>query len=152
MDPEIRVELASDPRLLCTLRAMVRTYVGLQGFPPDRVEEVVLAVDEACTNAIRHSYGGRRDARIEVSFRALPDRIEIILEDDGVPALRERLAPRELRPPEGESITPGGLGVQIMYRVFDEVDFEPGEREGNRVTMRLRRPASPRDDAADRMR
>ena len=34
----------------------------------------------------------------------------------------------------------GGLGVQLMYRVFDEVKFSPGREKGNRVVMRLKRP------------
>jgi anti-sigma regulatory factor (Ser/Thr protein kinase) len=137
---DIRLEIASDARLLCALRALVRTYVGLQGFPFERADEVVLAVDEACTNAIRHSYGGSTDRSIELTLRSLDDGIEIVLRDEGTPASRERLAQRELTPPEPGTVVPGGLGVQIMYRVFDEVTFEPGEDAGNRVTMRLKRP------------
>jgi len=142
MRPDLRVDLASDPRLLSAVRAMVRSYMGLQGFPPERVEEVVLAVDEACTNAIRHSYGGRTDRSIGVELYGEPEYVQIVLRDEGVPALRERLAPRDLKAADPATVKPGGLGVQIIYRVFDEVAFEPGEHEGNRVTMRLKRLAA----------
>lgn len=137
---DFHIEIASDARLLCALRALIKSYVGLQGFPPERADEVVLAVDEACTNAIRHSYGGRPDQPIGLTLRSLSDGLEIVLCDDGTPAQRDRLAPRELVPPDPGTVMPGGLGVQIMYRVFDEVTFEPGEGTGNRVTMRLKRP------------
>ena len=34
---------------------------------------------------------------------------------------------------------PGGLGIQLIHEVFDEVDFCPGEGGGNCVTMKLKR-------------
>lgn len=139
---ELHLELRSDPRLLCCLRALVRTYMGVIGYSPDRTEEVVLALDEACTNAIRHSYGGRTDQRLELDFAVKGEYTEIRLRDEGEPVSMERLSARAKEDRSPEAIRPGGLGVQIMYRVFDEVVFEPGVSAGNTVTMRLKRTSS----------
>ena len=43
--------------------------------------------------------------------------------------------------PGVEELTPGGLGVQLIYQAFDEVLFDAPDGGGNRVTMRLRSPA-----------
>lgn len=137
---EIHIELASHPRLLAPVRGLVRTYLLNEGFSNDKTNEVVLAVDEACTNAIRHSYCGRTEGRIRLTLREVDGAIEFILRDRGVPAEKEKCRPREYIAPDATTITPGGLGVQLMYRVFDEVKFYPGKTAGNRVVMRLKRP------------
>lgn len=136
---EMHFEVTSDPRLLCCLRALVRTYMGVLGYNVERTEEVVLALDEACTNAIRHSYGGRPDQRLELDFRVCDEYTEITLRDSGAPAPKAKLARRNLEADSPEAVRPGGLGVQIIHRVFDDVVFEPGETQGNTVTMRLKR-------------
>ncbi len=141
---DAHLEVASDPKFLCCVRALVRTYLNVLGFSPDRAEDVVLALDEACANAIRHSYQGRTDQRLELDFSTDGEYTEIVLRDGGVPACRERLAARLDEDRSPDAIRPGGLGVQIMYRVFDEVMFEPGETVGNTVTMRLRRSSKGR--------
>lgn len=135
---EIRVELLSDPRLLKAIRGLVREYTAGLGVPGDQVAEVVLAVDEACANAVRHSYNLKKDGQIELRLCAEPGWLEIVLRDQGIPAPVERLRRKATSAPDKETLTPGGLGVQLMYRVFDDVEFQPGETQGNCVTMRLR--------------
>lgn len=142
---DVHIEVASDPKLLCCVRALTRTYLNVLGLLPDRAEDVVLALDEACANAIRHSYEGRTDEKLELDFTHDGEYTEIVLRDGGVPASRERLAARLDEDRSPDAIRPGGLGVQIMYRVFDEVMFKPGETVGNTVVMRLR--TSPRGSA-----
>ena len=138
---DIRVEILSNPQLLKSIRGLVREYIESFGISRDRADEVVLAVDEACANAIRHSYGFDEDGRIQLSLCANGGWIEIELRDEGVPAQAPRLERKDLTVPDKESLTPGGLGVQLIYRVFDEVRFSPGETCGNTVLMRLRLPA-----------
>jgi anti-sigma regulatory factor (Ser/Thr protein kinase) len=110
------------------------------GFTKERCHEVMLAVDEACTNAMRHSYDGRTNEMLVLSLRSNADWVEIELRDEGRPAPPEKTCRKTVAPPDPESLRPGGLGVQLIYEVFDEVTFTPGEREGNCVSMRLRKP------------
>ncbi len=140
MGEDIRLEIRSDARLLGAIRSLVRCYVGSCGFREERVDEVVLAVDEACANAIRHAYGGRKDRKLELTLRDEEDWLTIAVRDSGRPAPAERVQRKRLGARKAETLSPGGLGVQFMYRVFDEVAFEPGVRRGNRVTMRLKCP------------
>ena len=140
---DINIDLSSDPRLLTSIRGLIKTYLLNEGFGADRVGEIVLAVDEACTNAIRHSYGGNTDARLRLTVRKLDGSIEFVLRDRGVPVLPEKCERKDAPTPDKAEIVPGGLGVQLMYSVFDEVQFHPGKTEGNRVVMRLKQPETP---------
>jgi len=144
---EIRLSFLSDARLLHTVRCLVRGYFQGKGLALEKLDDVVLAVDEACANAIRHSYGGRPGGWLDVTFSTGDGFAVVSLSDKGVPADREQVRRKETQVPTPESVRPGGLGVQFIYRVFDEVRFEPGEHEGNRVTMRLAFDAAGNGDA-----
>lgn len=142
MNPrEILIEVAADPKLLSTIRGMVRSYLAEAGFDRERTDEVVLGVDEACTNAIRHGCRGCEDLTFRIAFRSNDDWLEIELVDSGDPAPPEAFErkPRDT-PPDLSDLKPGGLGVQLIYEVFDEVSFCSGPDIGNCVTMRLKRP------------
>ena len=133
------MEVPSDPRLLASVRGFVREWLGVFGLTQERVDEVVLGVDEACSNAIRHAYRGTRGGTIELTLRADWQWIEAEVCDRGATAAPEHL---EGDPPaEGEDawLRPGGRGLQLMRAAFDEVAFEPRSPCGNRVLMRLRR-------------
>lgn len=127
------------PRLLAAVRAAVRCWLEGIDWASDRVEGIVLAVDEACANAIRHSYGGRCDEMVSVMLQSSPGGLEVSVCDSGTPCPPGRVQRRSLEPPSIDDLTPGGLGVQLMYEVFDEVVFERQGESGNRVTLRLNR-------------
>lgn len=120
---------------------MVRCYVHELGFCDDTVDKIVLAVDEACANSIRHAYSGNLEGSLEVSLGTEDGNLVIEVRDEGRPAPRERLEKRLGEPAQrAEDIRPGGLGIPFMHEVFDSVEFDAGETHGNRVRLRLQRP------------
>ena len=137
---DLQISVRSDPKLLACIRALLRRYLECLAVSQGRAEEIVLAVDEACANAIRHAYGGRRNKTLELTVRSDRSLIEIELRDEGTPAPADRVAPKRLGVSDPETLTPGGLGIPLIYQVFDEVSFAPGEKRGNRVTTRVKRP------------
>ncbi len=143
MTEEFRMELYSEPRLLASVRGAVKAYLAHAGAPQDRIDEAVLAVDEACTNCIRHAYGGDASKRYEVALGCDDSTVQITVRDTGTPCPGEKLVRRELAPPSLDDLTPGGLGIQLIYRVFDDVKIYSAEDEcgevGNTVEMRLQR-------------
>jgi anti-sigma regulatory factor (Ser/Thr protein kinase) len=118
---------------------MIRSYLVNQGVQDDKVQELVLAVDEACTNAIRHAYRGASDEFLELSLDSRDGWIELVVRDDGVPAPYERVRRKSEEDIMAEALTPGGLGMHLIYNVFDDVIFEPGQQRGNTIVMRLRK-------------
>jgi len=142
MADDIRLRMASDARLLCAVRVLVRGYFGSLGFSGDKVDSVILAIDEACANSIRHAYQRRSTGIIELAFRAEGDFVEVVVRDFGRPARPADVAARHAESFSRDSLPRGGFGVQFMREVFDSVEFSRGKRRGNQVQMRLRRPAT----------
>jgi anti-sigma regulatory factor (Ser/Thr protein kinase) len=134
---EIRLQMRSDPRLLGSVRSLVRCWFERHGVERTRIDDLVLAVDEACANAIRHAYDGRCDELVEVELAAAPAELRVDVCDRGATAPPEAVDRRPLPTPDVDRLCPGGLGVQLMHTAFDEVRFCPGSGCGNRVSMRL---------------
>lgn len=135
----LRLAVSSDPRLLGVVRGVIQVWLEILGLRAEKRPEIVLAVDEACANAIRHAYGGRTDGEIELVLTLTDEWIQFTVNDQGRPCPPECAAYRPLERPAGQEIEPGGLGVKLIHEVFDEVSFCPGISGGNCVTMRLRR-------------
>lgn len=120
---------------------MMRCYARELGYDDDTVDRIVLAVDEACANAIRHAYHGDQERALLLRLGCDDGSLSIEVSDEGCPAPRERLGRKiEESPAEAGNIKPGGLGIPFMREVFDSVEFEAGEAQGNRVRLRLKRP------------
>ena len=137
MDKDMHLEVRSDPRFLGTIRRMVRGWLEACGIGEQIAANVVLAIDEACANVIRHSYEGRCDQPLEISLHSEPDYLQFQISDHGEPCPPECVARKPFETPEIDQLKPGGLGVQLIYEVFDEVEFCPGVERGNCMTLRL---------------
>ena len=133
----LKMELRSNPEMLCVVRNALGQLTRELGFPEPECRAVVLAVDEALTNIIRHAYQGKTEQPIEASFRRIQTAhdgarraaLEIVLEDRGVTVDREKLCGREL-----EDVRPGGLGLHFMRECMDAVEFR---RRWGRNQLRL---------------
>jgi anti-sigma regulatory factor (Ser/Thr protein kinase) len=139
MTHDLQLELRTDPRLLASVRALVGEWLAGFGLDEDVEHSVVLAIDEACSNCIRHAYGGSGDCYARLTMRATPEHLEFEISDEGTPCRTDKTERRPLEIPHPDEVKPGGLGIQLMHRVFDEVRFEPGDTRGNRITLKLRR-------------
>jgi anti-sigma regulatory factor (Ser/Thr protein kinase) len=133
----LRMELRSDPEMLCVVRRALGELAAKLGFSEPECRAVVLAVDEGLTNIIRHAYGGNAERPIEASFRRIHarcdgksgDALEIVLEDRGAAVNPKKLCGRAL-----EDIRPGGLGLHFIRESMDTVEFS---RRKGRNQLRL---------------
>jgi anti-sigma regulatory factor (Ser/Thr protein kinase) len=140
-DLPLRLLIASTPAHLPVVRAALERLCELMGFDEPTRDGIVLAVDEALTNVIRHAYGLAGDQPIEVTLRRVSGPggdvlLEIDLRDWGEPAEPGRIRSRDL-----EDVRPGGLGVHIMQNYMDEIDYAPAPGGGTRLKMIKKLPA-----------
>jgi sigma-B regulation protein RsbU (phosphoserine phosphatase) len=115
---------------LIVVRAMVHRFCELMECSSDEQRHIVLAVDEACANIIKHTYGGRTDQTITIRCREAEDSLEFLLEDRGPPFDPGEACPRDLA-----DVRPGGLGTHFMRSVMDTVEY--GRREGCGNLLRM---------------
>lgn len=117
----------SSTESLSDVRAFVAANAKKFGFGEKEASEISLAVDEACTNVIKHAYSGKAWAQFEVIISARGSEFSIIVRDWGssfdpdsvpLPNLRE-FAKTHKR---------GGLGIYLMKKLMDSVEYKEKER------------------------
>jgi serine/threonine-protein kinase RsbW len=102
---------------------------------PDRIDEVRMAVVEACINALEHSRAADREVYVtfEVLGDEVPERLRITVRDTGV-----GFSPEELAEPNIEdklkSQRKRGWGLKIIRGLMDDVEIHSGS-EGTTVVM-----------------
>jgi anti-sigma regulatory factor (Ser/Thr protein kinase) len=101
------------PSALSQVREFVRERSAADGLDADVCDDLVLAVSEACVNAVIHT----GSARFEISWRHQLAHVEILVEDEGV-------FDRKVPIPEIDGTA--GRGIPIMLALVDEVTFREG--------------------------
>ena len=140
---ETQMSVAADDEVLLRLRVParaerlkeIRGAVGEAarrcGCGTEAVQEVVIAVDEACQNIIRHAYGKKTDGEIVVEIRRHGDTMTVDLRD-----FADKVDPGTIKPRDLDDLRPGGLGTHFMAEVMDSVEYlAPPRGKGNLLRM-----------------
>jgi anti-sigma regulatory factor (Ser/Thr protein kinase) len=128
------VEFCSHVANLCQVRKQVRTFLGEAGCSEDITDLLVLGIDEACSNVIRHAYECRDDQPIRLA-------LERVREKDGTIGVRFRLRdygppidPAKLNGRALDDVKPGGLGLHFIRQVFDRA-YYLRKRDGTELVL-----------------
>ena len=130
-DRSLRMKILSDPAELSRVRSAVERFALDAGFDEKSAGDVILALDEALTNIMRHAYDGVKDQPIEIEVTRQDKKLNVVLRDYGRVEDRSRIRSRDL-----DDVRPGGLGVYIMNECMDSVEHVPAEGGGTRLTMK----------------
>lgn len=120
----MELQLACEPELIAVARLACATFASQLGFGLDEVEDIKLAVSEACTNVIQHAYDDRSGRFFTVCCWTEQNALVIEVRDLG------RGVPSGART---------NLGTMIMQAVMDEVILQSAEGQGTVVRLIKRR-------------
>ncbi len=129
------LDVPAEPAAMFMVRALVGKLADRIGFDPEETNKLILAVDEACTNVIRHAYNNTNDKRIVVTFTLNPEYLEIAIRDFGRGADPATFKPRNL-----DEIRPGGLGIHFIRAAVDHVEYDSAPGGGMLLRMKKLRP------------
>lgn len=134
---EIRIPARLDQ--VSMVRRMVREVAHQVGVAPDQVSNLLLAVSEACNNAIQHGARHVPNAQITVRIVTEPEAIHVEVRDPG-----KGFDPGALWEPRSE--TPRGRGLLMMIQLTDKVEYWI-DQHGTVVTL-THQKSRPAPDAA----
>jgi len=127
---KVELKLPSDPKFLKIIRGTISYLCEIGGFAAEDVNAITVAVDEAASNIIRHTYNGDRSRDIVVYFDLDDEKVRVVLRDFG-----DKIDPQKIKPRNLDEIRPGGLGVHLIKSTMDVVDYDNTLDVGNRLTL-----------------
>lgn len=130
MEQTVRLSIPAEAGYLDIVRLTLYGIASKSGFSYEQIEDMKVAVGEACNNAILHGYG-ERDGFIHLSFERTGEGLTIRIKDEG------RSFPHRADPAFGHAmreyagsvheLTIGGLGLYLMQALMDRVDILTAE-------------------------
>jgi serine/threonine-protein kinase RsbW len=105
-----------------------------EGFSPELLGDLKLALTEACTNSVRHAYA-EGTGTVEIVYELYPDRLEVMVVDQG-----EGFTPQASSNGDDE-LSEGGLGIAIIEALSDELEITQRDEGGSRLRFVKKLPA-----------
>ena len=118
----IRLTIPAKAEYITLGRLALTGLSRLRPLGDETLADLKLALTEACSNSVRHAYGGGEGA-VEILYELHDDRLAIEVVDDGTGF-------DETRASAADELVEGGLGIAIIRAIADE--FELGPRNGGR--------------------
>ena len=131
MDVAFSVRLPVDAQSVPLVRGLVRQALQYLGVAATGIDEVLLALSEACANVVQHA-GEREEYQVDVTIDDHVCRIAVLDDGEGFD-VESAAAARPASPFEG------GRGLGLMQSLVDRLDFRHTEdgRHGGHLEKRL---------------
>jgi serine/threonine-protein kinase RsbW len=124
---DVKLTLPAQPENVSVIRHVLGAFAEALRLPDELVEDLRLAVTEACTNVVRHAYPPNETGPVEITIQPMEEHVSVIVSDHG-------------RGIGTSSDTTGpGLGLPLIAAIADEVDLQPVPGGGSRVAMTFSR-------------
>ena len=120
---DVRLTLPARAESIPVIRHVLGAYAEALRLPADVVEDMRLAVTEACTNVVRHAYDDGDSGTIDVVVKPDGNRLDVIVSDRG----------RGMGP--SPDIDGPGLGLPLIAALADSIELQEAPIRGNRLRM-----------------
>jgi len=127
MTDTFRMTIGPDRGAVARVTAALAEFADAHALPADVRRSVNVALDELLSNIVAYGFVGRErgGGEITVAVELQADRVSVTLTDDGRPFdpfTAASAAPDPALPVEERPV--GGLGIQLVRRMMDEVGYE----------------------------
>jgi len=128
------VRLPTDAQSVPLVRGLLRQALQYLGVVEENIQEIVLALTEACANVVQHAVD-QEEYEVDVAIDDSLCRITVVDDGDGFDVATASAAPPTLD---------GGRGLVLMRALVDRLDFVQDADGRHRVTLEKRLVTSPR--------
>lgn len=126
----IHLKVVSHPENLEHIRTVVADITSKANLSEKDSSSVILAVDEACSNIIKHSYKNDYTQEIDLTILVEKDALRISIIDKGIKFDISSVESRDIN-----AVKPGGLGIYIIKQIMDTLEYSRNEEGVNKIKM-----------------
>jgi serine/threonine-protein kinase RsbW len=124
----VRLTIPARPEYITLGRLALTAIAGVRPLSDETLHDLKLALTEACTNSVKHAYEEGGEGTVDILYELEPDRLAVEVGDAGA-----GFAPHDSGDANGDDLSEGGLGIEIIRAVTDEVEIEEREGGGSRL-------------------
>jgi serine/threonine-protein kinase RsbW len=129
-----KLKVKSKTENLSIIRDFINSAAADAGLKADVIESIILAVDEACTNIIKHAYKSFPDGELIIKTKSTLDRFVISITDFGNSFEPEMIPEPDLQKYYRQRRV-GGLGMYLMKTLMDDVKYKSIPGKYNEVLL-----------------
>ena len=122
----IKMEISANPEYVSIIRLTTSGIANKVGFCLDDIEDLKVAISEACTNAIKHSL----EDRFTIIYTMIEKGLTIEIIDNG-----KGYNTKEVSEPDLDNLKESGMWLFIIESLMDEVNVESTEGKGTSIKM-----------------
>ena len=120
----VSLTIPCSPEYVGTARLTILGVASRMGFSYDQVEDIRLAVGEACTNAIARAEGSPQTAPVTITIASHIEEAQLVIEITDTVATSTLATTADLDQLAGEEVNSAELGALLMEILVDEVSVE----------------------------
>jgi serine/threonine-protein kinase RsbW len=137
MDRSLLLSVPSRTEYIAVVRLVVASLASARrALVDERIDDLKLAVSEACTNAMEANLTAGDEHQVTVTCWESTDRLEVCVSDSGAGFDPDNLPEHPPATDPQRLNFERGLGIPLIRSLVDEVRFESGP-EGTSVWMTL---------------
>jgi len=134
---EKELNVKSRTENLSKIREFIQEFASSAGFMQNTIDNMMLAVDEACTNIIKHAYKSYPDGEVIIKIKYEEKKLIITIIDYG-----KAFQPESIPEPNIQEYyrqhRVGGLGMYLMKTLMDDVKYISIPGKYNQVLLSKR--------------
>ncbi|OGH56496.1 MAG: hypothetical protein A3G34_11490 [Candidatus Lindowbacteria bacterium RIFCSPLOWO2_12_FULL_62_27] len=136
----ISIQLVADFKSLLKIRRAVMAQATIIGARRSIIYRIILAVEEACSNIIRHAYRKHEPKTICVDIEATPQKMNIVIRDVGKAFDFQKYPARAVAQNAIRRRSKGGYGIHLIKSLVDNYEYIRSDNGENhlRLVKRLR--------------
>jgi serine/threonine-protein kinase RsbW len=132
VDEIIELKLPADTKYVSIARMTASGIAAKMGFKTEAIEDIKVAISEACNNAVQYAYADKNGKAIQILFKFNLTALIITVSDQGVGF--------DPKSPPQRAITDTdihlGMGLQFIQKLMDQVKITSQPGKGTSVQMR----------------
>lgn len=134
VNPDEKLIISSSTKNLSKVRSYVEHQAKLLSLDDNTINQIILAVDEACTNIIKYSHSYNESNSIEISTRLQNNDFKILIKYSG-----KSFDPNNIDNPNMDeyfkSFRVGGLGIPMMKKFMNKIEYDYKTPDVNSLTL-----------------
>lgn len=135
-EDQFRLEFSSEPEFISTARLFAGATARYYGCDEDAVQDVKIAISEACTNAVKAHDSALVAMPVRVIVEPADDRVAFHVIDAGGGFER---AGNGDRAAAADDLLESGIGLHIIQSLFPDAQVGPNAEGGTTVRFSVQR-------------